>query len=197
MLLSISRHEKSSFTKSRIPRRLYFYILNQNSIWRESFMLSIQVSDTKNFMSHLLSGNTFDHFYFIEASIKMGVSYQIQGRINEGFYDTSVEQTLNRDFCYWKEVRNRIFDIIKGKRLPLSCKIVLGLPKQSVSYLISHSNSTFREDDIEGIYVNILYDPKTLLITTGISYKNFSLDKSLEYAFDEYLAKFLKEKAAL
>lgn len=157
-------------------------------------MLSIQVSDTKNFMSHLLSGNTFDHFYFIEASIKMGVSYQIQGRINEGFYDTSVEQTLNRDFCYWKEVRNRIFDIIKGKRLPLSCKIVLGLPKQSVSYLISHSNSTFREDDIEGIYVNILYDPKTLLITTGISYKNFSLDKSLEYAFDEYLAKFLKEK---
>ena len=160
-------------------------------------MLSIQVSDTKNFMSHLLSGNTFDHFYFIEASIKMGVSYQIQGRINEGFYDTSVEQTLNRDFCYWKEVRNRIFDIIKGKRLPLSCKIVLGLPKQSVSYLISHSNSTLREDDIEGIYVNILYDPKTLLITTGISYKNFSLDKSLEYAFDEYLAKFLKEKAAL
>ena len=123
--------------------------------------------------------------------------HQDGGRINEGFYDTSVEQTLNRDFCYWKEVRNRIFDIIKGKRLPLSCKIVLGLPKQSVSYLISHSNSTFREDDIEGIYVNILYDPKTLLITTGISYKNFSLDKSLEYAFDEYLAKFLKEKAAL
>lgn len=82
MLLSIARHEKSSFTKSRIPR--HFIILNQNSIWRESFMLSIQVSDTKNFMSHLLSGNTFDHFYFIEASIKMGVSYQIQGRINEG-----------------------------------------------------------------------------------------------------------------
>ena len=100
------------------------------------------------------------HFYFIEASIKMGVSYQIQGRINEGFYDTSVEQTLNRDFCYWKEVRNRIFDIIKGKRLPLSCKIVLGLPKQSVSYLISHSNSTFREDDIEGIYVNIYMTQK-------------------------------------
>ena len=53
-------------------------------------MLSIQISDIKDFMSHLLSKDTFDHFYFIEASIKMGVSYQIQGRINEGFYDTSV-----------------------------------------------------------------------------------------------------------
>ena len=142
-------------------------------------MLSIQISDIKDFMSHLLSKDTFDHFYFIEASIKMGVSYQIQGRINEGFYDTSVEQTLNREFCYWKEIRHRIFDIIKGKRLPLSCKIVLGLSKQSISYLIAHNNSSFREEDIEGIYVNILYDPKNLLITTGISYKNFSLDKSL------------------
>lgn len=160
-------------------------------------MLSIQISDIKDFMSHLLSKDTFDHFYFIEASIKMGVSYQIQGRINEGFYDTSVEQTLNREFCYWKEIRHRIFDIIKGKRLPLSCKIVLGLSKQSISYLIAHNNSSFREEDIEGIYVNILYDPKNLLITTGISYKNFSLDKSLEYAFDEYLVKFLKEKAGV
>lgn len=160
-------------------------------------MLSIQVSDSKDFMSHLLSRDTFDHFYFIEASIKMGVSYQIQGRINEGFYDTNVEQTLNREFCYWKEIRGRIFDIIKGKRLPLSCKIVFGLPKQSVSYLIAHSNSSFHEEDIEGLYVNILYDPKNLLITTGVSYRNFSLDKSLEYAFDEYLAKFLKEKAGI
>ena len=93
--------------------------------------------------------------------------------------------------------RHRIFDIIKGKRLPLSCKIVLGLSKQSISYLIAHNNSSFREEDIEGIYINILYDPKNLLITTGISYKNFSLDKSLEYAFDEYLVKFLKEKAVI
>ena len=44
-------------------------------------MLSIQISDIKDFMSHLLSKDTFDHFYFIEASIKMGVSYQIQGLI--------------------------------------------------------------------------------------------------------------------
>lgn len=85
-------------------------------------MLSIQVSDTKNFMSHLLSGNTFDHFYFIEASIKMGVSYQIQGRINEGFYDTSVEQTLNRDFCYWKEVRTCIFVLSKKTVSPFLLK---------------------------------------------------------------------------
>ena len=74
---------------------------------------------------------------------------------------------------------------------------------QTAYMVIAATNDWKLNDEIyrvckeEGIYVNILYDPKTLLITTGISYKNFSLDKSLEYAFDEYLAKFLKEKAAL
>ena len=132
-------------------------------------MLSIQISDIKDFMSHLLSKDTFDHFYFIEASIKMGVSYQIQGRINEGFYDTSVEQTLNREFCYWKEIRHRIFDIIKGKRLPLSCKIVLGLSKQSISYLIAHNNSSFREEDIEGIYRKIFLSQLEFPIKISLS----------------------------
>lgn len=86
-------------------------------------MLSIQVSDTKNFMSHLLSGNTFDHFYFIEASIKMGVSYQIQGRINEGFYDTSVEQTLNRDFVTGKKFVTVFLILSKENVFPFPVKL--------------------------------------------------------------------------
>ena len=80
-------------------------------------MLSIQISDIKDFMSHLLSKDTFDHFYFIEASIKMGVSYQIQGRINEGFYDTSVEPVSYTHLNLYVALRN----------IPLSARL---LPSQ-------------------------------------------------------------------
>ena len=160
MLLSIARHEKSSFTKSRISRH-FIFLYSKSKFYLEGVIYAINTSFRyqKLYVPSLI-WKYIRSLLFYRSFHQDGVSYQIQGRINEGFYDTSVEQTLHRDFCYWKEVRNRIFDIIKGKRLPLSCKIVLGLPKQSVSYLISHSNSTFREDDIEGIYVNILYDPK-------------------------------------
>ncbi|MCI6858872.1 MAG: DUF5721 family protein [Eubacterium sp.] len=157
-------------------------------------MLSMNISDTRSFMNHLLSQDTFDHFYLIEASIKMGVTYHIEGRLNKAFYDTDTEKKLNRDFCYWKEIRSRIFDIIKGKRLPLSCKIILGLPSSSLSSLIEHSRCSFTPEDIEGAFLNILYDPQNLLVTTGISYRIFSPDKTLEYAFDDHIARFLKGK---
>lgn len=157
-------------------------------------MLSMQVADIKNFMAHLLSKDSFDSFYLIEATIKMGVTYQIEGRLNKDFYDTDTEQGLNRDYCYWKEIRGRVFDMIKGKRLPLSCKIILGLPKPSLAWLIGHSGTSCRAEDVNGAFINILYDPKNLLVTTGISYSVFSLDKTLDYAFDDYAAAFLKKR---
>ncbi len=157
-------------------------------------MLSIQIADTKRFMQHLLSGDTFDDFYLVEATIKMGVTYQIEGRLNKEFYDSDIEKNLRRNFCYWKEIRNHIFQIIKGKRRPLSCKIILSLSESPVSHLIADSLCPFRQEDIQGLYLNILYNAKGLLVTTGISYQNFSLDKSLEYAFDDYTTCFLKGK---
>ena len=37
-------------------------------------MLSIQITEIKNFMAHLLSRETFDQFYLVEASVKMNIS---------------------------------------------------------------------------------------------------------------------------
>ena len=54
-----------------------------------------------------------------------------------------------------------------------------------------NSGAAFREEDIEGMYLNILYDPESLKLTTGISYRVFSLDKSLDYAFEEMIRSFL------
>ena len=157
-------------------------------------MLSIQITDIKNFMAHLLSKDSFDRFYLVEASIKMGISYHLDGHLNHDFYDTDVSQNLNRAYCFWKEARPYIFHIIKGKRLPLGCKIILALPASSLLFLLKESNSSFRPEDIEGVYINILYESKNLLLTTGVSYRTFSLDKSLEHCVDEHIQKFIKEK---
>ena len=86
------------------------------------------------------------------------------------------------------------FSIIRGKRLPLGCKIILALPKATVAFLIKESRCSFREEDIEGIYLNILYEPDALTITTGISYRTFSLDKSLEHDVDDHIQSFLKKR---
>lgn len=157
-------------------------------------MLSIQITEIKNFMAHLLSRETFDSFYLVEASVKMNISYHVDGHLNHDFFDTDTLDKPDRDYCLWKEARPFVFNIIKGKRLPLGCKIILGLPKATIAFLIKESKCTFCEEDIEGIYLNILYEQKKLMITTGISYRSFSLDKSLEHDVDEHMQRFLKNK---
>lgn len=156
-------------------------------------MLSLTINDVKTFMSHLLSAESFDRFYLVEAAVKMGISYHIDGHLNKDFFDTDTQQTLVREYSYWKEVRPKIFSLIKGNRLPLGCKIILAVPRSSILRFLEKSGDRFRSEDIEGMYINILYDPNNLLITTGVSYRTFSMDKTLDFVFEDYVRSFLQK----
>lgn len=154
-------------------------------------MLSLTVNDVKTFMSHLFTGESFDRFYLVEAAIKMGISYHIDGHLNKEFFDTDIRRTLTRNYSYWKETRPKVLSLIRGKQLPLRCKIILAVPDASLPSFIEKSGVSFRREDIDGMYLNIIYDPNHLTLTTGISYRIFTMDKRLEHAFDDYIRSFL------
>ena len=162
------------------------------TVYRKKKMIQVQITDVKNFMNALLAADTFDPFLFVEASIRMGVSYHIDGRLNKDFYDSDLK--ISREFCLWKEIRQHIFSIIKGKRLPLAMKIVLALPESASRSLIESSGGPLRAEDIQGMYLNILFSPDHLSLTTGLSARTFTMDRTLEHAFDDFTARFLKER---
>ena len=153
-------------------------------------MISHEITNIKAFMNCLFSQTTFDSFYLIEATVKMGITHHIDGRINKDFYDS--DQMINRDYCLWKEGKGHLFHIIKGVRLPVSMKIILGLNPSLISDLVRRSGS-FREDEITGMYINILFQPDRLTLTAGISCTCFTLDKSLEDVFGAYITECLLE----
>ena len=47
-------------------------------------------------------------------------------------------------------------------------------------------------DDLTGLYLNVSFRDKRLLITTGTARKKFYMDKSLDNAWDSYVQAFLK-----
>ena len=77
-------------------------------------------------MSHLLLLETFDRFLFIEGKITTFNTFEIDGFLQKDFFDTPPESAYSR----WKDVRDFCFRLIKGKRTPLSFKIVLSLPPE-------------------------------------------------------------------
>ena len=154
-------------------------------------MLSLQITDIREFMSQLLTGDTFDRFWLVEAQVTGGYGLTLDGRRNRDFYDT--EDPKARDpFLAWGELRHLVFAAVRGSRLPLSMKIILALPDSTASALVNRVSPAVSREDIRGIYVNILYSRGALKLTTGISYSSFSLDRSLEYLFDDSVKNMLK-----
>ena len=157
-------------------------------------MLSIQIQDVKEFMNQLLRSDLFHPFYLWEASIKTGVSYHIDGRLNEDFYNTDELETLPQtDYISWAQIKPQIFSMIKGSKTPLSMKIILLLSETSTNQLLTKYNLPLSAENINGLFLNIYYDGTNLTCTTGVSYRTFTMDKRLETVFEENILNLLRQ----
>ena len=155
-------------------------------------MIALQITELKPFMARLLGSNTFDDFLIQEATLQMGISYVIDGHINEAFYQTGDETDVRKDmlpFISYGEVRSTLFDLIKGKRTPLGFQVVLQLSPKRCAMLFPAGLDAHL---IKGLLMNIRFDGSRAMITSGISYFSFSLDKAPELIWDEALMNFLK-----
>ena len=101
--------------------------------------MNVLTLSAKSCMAHLLLKDTFDDFSFIEGQITTFNTFQIDGYLQKDFFDETPEQT----YSHWKDVRDFCFSIIRGKRTPLSFKIVLALNESKYSeFLQSHQITT-------------------------------------------------------
>ena len=91
-------------------------------------------------------------------------------------------------------MREYCFSLIKGKRTPLSFKFVLGLSDSNVEKLLLQQGLDFKPDDVGGLYINLKYDGSKLHCITRTSMNLFTMDKSLEHAWDVMVQKYFDQK---
>ena len=154
-------------------------------------MIALSLTNTKDFMSHLLLADTFDHFSFIEGEIVTYNTFKIDGFIRKEFFDIGPELP---EYSPWKNLRDFCFSVIKGKRTPLSFRFIFSLSRKNIGRLITQSAPALDPDSVQGRYLNIHFDGARLSCVTGTSFKTFTMDKTLEHAWDEMVEKFLKQK---
>lgn len=144
--------------------------------------------ETKKCTNALLLQTTFDSFYFIEGEITTFNRYQIDGRLKKEFFrqGLDVESAVpEREYALWKEQKDFCLSVIKGKRTPLSFRFIFSLSTPNIARLLEQENLSFSASDVQGLYLNFKYDGNTLTCTTGTSMNIFTLDKSLEQAWDK------------
>lgn len=154
-------------------------------------MISLFLTDTKSFMSQLLLADTFDNFTFIEGEITTFNTFKIDGYMQKNFFDTDEEVP---EYSSWKNVREFCFSLIKGKRTPLGFHFTFSLSPKNIQRLAAQSVPSLDTDTVQGLYMNIRYDGSRLVCVTGTSFKTFTMDKTLEHAWDEMVERFFRKK---
>lgn len=159
-------------------------------------MQSLKITDVKDFMTKLLMSDPFDAFLLSEASITTFTTFHIDGSFHKDYFGTTDEDVEHSSakFPSWKLLRPFFFDLVKGKHTPLQFKIVFRLADYNVEKLLLQSGLPLSTQDVSGLFLNIHYNGKEVSCTTGTSLRIFTLDKTLDHAWDSMVQKFLKQK---
>lgn len=155
-------------------------------------MIALSLTEVKECMSKLLLSDIFDPFLFVEGEITTFGTFSMDGYLKKEFFDE--ENVPEREYALWKDVREYCFSLIKGKRTPLNFKFVLGLADKNIEKLIQQQELDFELEDVRGLYINLKYDGQKLQCITGTAMTLFTMDKSLEQAWDVMVQKFFTQK---
>ena len=158
-------------------------------------MIALALPEVKNFMNKLLCSEIFDNFLLQEAVVQNSITTHIQGGLHLDFYsaeELEAEHLTGLSFIPYGRVRSQCFHLIKGKRTPSFFKFVLLLSPANLEKTLKQTHSPFTTQDISAVFLNLKFQNKKLLLTTGISYRIFTTDKSLEQEWNILIKKFLK-----
>ena len=160
---------------------------------QEVSMISFQMEDVKAFMNKLLLSQTFDAFHVVEGSIITYSTFHFDGHLHPDYYTKEEQEALGlsaRRFARWQELRPFCLELIKGKRTPLGFRFTFQLSPENTEKLLNQTASPFSVGDVNGLALNIRYEDGNIICTTALSLNLFTMDKSLEHAWDQMVQRF-------
>ena len=154
-------------------------------------MISLKILEMNRFMGKLLKGETFDGFLLKEGFLRTNIEYRFQGQLFAEYFDTSEQEKLEEKYIYWGELRPTIFELIKGKRTPLAFSFTLLLTKNDTTQLLARRQVNIGEDS-PSLFLQIRFEHGEGHIVTGTARNIFTLDKSLDEAWDTEVKQLVK-----
>ena len=147
-------------------------------------MVSYQIEDVRSFMNHLLRQSTFDAWEVREVKLHTMIRYQINGDLNQAFFTEDERAEMDRSYCLWSDIKNTVFSLIKGTKQPTLLQITLAFPKEKITEVPTAT--------VESFLLNIHFEDAQLSLITAVSQRSFTLDRSAEQYWDQYIGAFLE-----
>jgi hypothetical protein len=154
-------------------------------------MIALEIKTIKKFMNSLLVSQQFEHFLVEEAVITTFNTFNIDGHIVKEFFTSEELEELDNhqdvNFSSWKDIRPICFELIKGKKTPVSFKVVLLASNELIEKIAANPECGVAANLIRSLVINIRYDNGKVTCITGTSFTTFVMDKSVEKLWDIYV----------
>ena len=153
-------------------------------------MTALEIKITKNFMNALLVSEKFDAFLVEEASVTTFNTFV------KDFYTSEEIEAAGGAlpvFSQWKDIRPICFQLIKGKKTPVSFKVVLHASPELTAQIAQNPECGVDASLIRSLGLNIRYDKGRVTCVTGTAFTTFIMDKSVDALWDQYIRSFLAE----
>ena len=162
----------------------------------ENFMTALEIKATKNIMNALLASEQFDSFLVEEAVITTFNTFHIDGHIVPEFYSSEELEELKSSkeslsFSCWKDIRPVCFQLIKGKKTPVSFKAVLHAAPSLIEKIAANPECEVAANLIRSLVINIRYESGKVTCITGSAFTTFIMDKSVDKLWDSYVRRLL------
>ncbi len=145
------------------------------------YVFYIRDGEVKNFMNKILREQYFDDFDLRNVEIQSFAKFDIDGKADKNFMtDESLEDNdIDKVFfCKWGRIRPYVFEFVKGKVKPSYMKFVISASRELLESV---------SDNAAALFLNFVFEKDRVVCTTGTAQKNFSLDKKLDIAWEEYV----------
>ncbi len=136
--------------------------------------------DIKTFMNLLLTGDNFHVFDVTQVEIQSFIDFNIKGTLDKDYITDEDLKYVN-----WSTLQPYILNIIKGNKQPKKIIINFLLPKKYSDKLYNNCSACF---------LNMKFENGEVTFTTATAQKEFSLDKSLDILWNEYVLNFFVTK---
>lgn len=154
-------------------------------------MISLRIAEMNRFMAKLLKGEAFDSFLLKEGFLRTNMEYRFQGRVFPEYFDTEERERLKEEYVFWDEIKPVVFELIKGKKTPLAFTFTLLLTRKAVEEFLT-AYGVSEGDDRPSLYLQIRFEHGMGHVVTGTARNVFTLDKSLDEAWDTEAVRLLK-----
>lgn len=157
-------------------------------------MILLNIFDIKETMAQLLLRDSFDSFLLEEVSITTFAKMEIKGRRNREWFEQDEAEKELPDRLYWKEVKPFCYSYIKGKKTPAFFTVSLKLTeKEAAAVCFDASLVRIMKEQQTDVLLHFRYEKEALLVVSGTAAHTFTMDKSVEFAWDSEVKVMLKK----